>query len=78
MWKGSLVAVKTMLLPAAMSGKERREKMAIMETAISASLSHPNIVQVSPAAGCRAITAAGLVESSSCISRGSLHVQSIT
>jgi hypothetical protein len=46
MWKGSLVAVKTMLLPAAMSGKERREKMAIMETAISASLSHPNIVQV--------------------------------
>jgi hypothetical protein len=35
-----------MLLPAAMSGKERREKMAIMETAISSSLSHPNIVQV--------------------------------
>jgi hypothetical protein len=29
-----------------MSGKEKREKMAIMETAISASLSHPNIVQV--------------------------------
>jgi hypothetical protein len=28
-----------------MSGKERREKMAIMETAISSSLSHPNIVQ---------------------------------
>jgi hypothetical protein len=45
MWKGTLVAVKTMLLPAAMSGKERREKMAIMETAISSSLSHPNIVQ---------------------------------
>jgi hypothetical protein len=35
-----------MVLPAAMSGKERREKMAIMETAISSSLSHPNIVQV--------------------------------
>jgi hypothetical protein len=51
MWKGSLVAVKTMLLPAAMSGKERREKMAIMETAISASLSHPNIVQVGAKAG---------------------------
>ena len=34
-----------MVLPAAMSGKERREKMAIMETAISSSLSHPNIVQ---------------------------------
>lgn len=43
-WKGSPVAVKTMLLPAAMSNKERREKMAIMETAISSSLSHPNIV----------------------------------
>jgi hypothetical protein len=40
-WKGTSVAVKTMLLPAAMSGKERREKMAIMETAISSSLSHP-------------------------------------
>jgi hypothetical protein len=36
-----------MMFPAAMSGKEKREKMAIMETAISASLSHPNIVQVS-------------------------------
>jgi hypothetical protein len=35
-----------MILPAAMSGKERREKMAVMETAISSSLSHPNIVQV--------------------------------
>lgn len=46
-WKGTLVAVKTMMFPAAMSGKEKREKMAIMETAISASLSHPNIVQVS-------------------------------
>ena len=45
-WKGTSVAVKTMVLPAAMSGKERREKMAIMETAISSSLSHPNIVQV--------------------------------
>jgi len=44
-WRGSLVAVKMMLLPAAMSGKECREKMAIMETAISSSLSHPNIVQ---------------------------------
>jgi hypothetical protein len=46
MWKGTLVAVKTTLLPVAMSGKARREKMAIMETAISSSLSHPNIVQV--------------------------------
>eukprot|EP00878_Enallax_costatus_P032464 GHUV01035677.1.p1 GENE.GHUV01035677.1~~GHUV01035677.1.p1 ORF type:complete len:438 (+),score=90.39 GHUV01035677.1:123-1436(+) len=44
-WQGTAVAVKTMLFPAAMSGKEKREKMAIMETAISSSLSHPNIVQ---------------------------------
>lgn len=44
-WQGTVVAVKTMLFPAAMSGKEKREKMAIMETAISSSLSHPNIVQ---------------------------------
>lgn len=28
------------------AGKEKREKMAIMETAISSSLSHPNVVQV--------------------------------
>lgn len=52
-WKGTLVAVKTMMFPAAMSGREKREKMAIMETAISASLSHPNIVQVGFAAAQR-------------------------
>jgi hypothetical protein len=34
-----------MVFPANMSGKEKREKMAIMETAISSSLSHPNVVQ---------------------------------
>jgi hypothetical protein len=45
-WRGTTVAIKVMILPAAMSGKERREKMAVMETAISSSLSHPNIVQV--------------------------------
>ncbi|KAI8471115.1 MAG: kinase-like domain-containing protein [Monoraphidium minutum] len=45
LWRGTVVAVKVMILPAAMSGKERREKMAVMETAISSSLSHPNIVQ---------------------------------
>ncbi|KAI8466064.1 MAG: hypothetical protein J3K34DRAFT_524825 [Monoraphidium minutum] len=44
LWKGTVVAVKTMVLPANMSGQEKREKMAIMETAISSSLSHPNIV----------------------------------
>jgi hypothetical protein len=29
-----------------MSGAEKREKMAIMEAAISSALSHPNIMQV--------------------------------
>ncbi|EFJ42609.1 hypothetical protein VOLCADRAFT_121499 [Volvox carteri f. nagariensis] len=33
------------LLPAHMSGRERHERMAVMEAAISSSLSHPNIVQ---------------------------------
>lgn len=45
-WRGTTVAIKTMVLPANMSGAEKREKMAIMETAISSSLSHPNVVQV--------------------------------
>lgn len=40
-----MVAVKIMVLPSYMSGKEKREKMAVMETAISSSLSHPNVVQ---------------------------------
>jgi hypothetical protein len=41
-----VVAVKTIVLPANMSGAEKREKMAIMEAAISSALSHPNIMQV--------------------------------
>ncbi|KAJ9517261.1 hypothetical protein QJQ45_009127 [Haematococcus lacustris] len=45
LWQGSEVAVKTIMLPATMSGSQKREKMAIMEAAISSSLSHPNIVQ---------------------------------
>ncbi|GLI65582.1 hypothetical protein VaNZ11_009155 [Volvox africanus] len=45
LWRGTDVAVKTMVLPANMSGAEKREKMAIMEAAISSSLAHPNIVQ---------------------------------
>jgi hypothetical protein len=45
-WRGSMVAVKTMVLPPRMSGAEKRERMAVMEAAISSSLSHPNIVQV--------------------------------
>jgi hypothetical protein len=44
-WRRTQVAVKAMVFPANMSGKEKREKMAIMETAISSSLSHPNVVQ---------------------------------
>lgn len=45
LWRGSLVAVKTMVLPAKMSGQEKRERMAIMEAAISSAIQHPNIVQ---------------------------------
>jgi len=45
LWQGTEVALKTALLPSGMSGAERREKMAIMEAAISSTLSHPNIVQ---------------------------------
>ncbi len=48
LWRGITVAVKTMMLPVHMSGAEKREKMAVMEAAISSSLSHPNIVQASP------------------------------
>lgn len=46
LWKGTVVAVKTIVLPSVMSGQEKREKMAIMEAAISSALSHPNIMQV--------------------------------
>jgi len=45
LWRGTVVAVKTMVLPANMTGQEKREKMAVMEAAISSSLSHPNVVQ---------------------------------
>jgi hypothetical protein len=44
-WRGSVVAIKTMILPAKMSGAAKRERMAIMEAAISSSMNHPNIVQ---------------------------------
>lgn len=43
---GTLVAIKTMVIPAAMSRSEH-EQMVVMEAAISTSLAHPNIVQVS-------------------------------
>ncbi|GAX78545.1 hypothetical protein CEUSTIGMA_g5985.t1 [Chlamydomonas eustigma] len=44
LWRGSEVAVKTLILPSNMPGSEKREKMAVMEAAISSSLVHPNIV----------------------------------
>ncbi|KAG2491275.1 hypothetical protein HYH03_010282 [Edaphochlamys debaryana] len=44
LWRGTEVAIKTIVLPAKMSGKEKREKMAVMEAAISSTLAHPNIV----------------------------------
>ncbi|PNH07789.1 hypothetical protein TSOC_005724 [Tetrabaena socialis] len=44
LWRGTVVAVKTMILPANMTGQVKREKMAVMEAAISSSLVHPNIV----------------------------------
>ncbi|KAI8468844.1 MAG: hypothetical protein J3K34DRAFT_515195 [Monoraphidium minutum] len=46
LWRGTIVAVKTMILPAKMSGAEKRERMAIMEAAISSAMNHPNIVQM--------------------------------
>ncbi|KAI8468110.1 MAG: kinase-like domain-containing protein [Monoraphidium minutum] len=45
LWRGSVVAIKTMILPAKMSGQEKRERMAIMEAAISSAIQHPNVVQ---------------------------------
>ncbi|PNW80365.1 hypothetical protein CHLRE_07g314500v5 [Chlamydomonas reinhardtii] len=45
LWRGTEVAVKTMVLPANMSGAEKREKMAVMEAAISSAMHHPCIVQ---------------------------------
>ncbi|PNH06725.1 Mitogen-activated protein kinase kinase kinase 11 [Tetrabaena socialis] len=44
-WRGTEVAVKTMVLPANMSGAEKREKMLLMEIATGAALTHPHVVQ---------------------------------
>lgn len=44
-WRGTVVAVKRMVLPSAMSNSERAQKMAVMEIAISSSLQHPHLVQ---------------------------------
>ncbi|KAF5831357.1 kinase-like domain-containing protein [Dunaliella salina] len=45
LWRQTIVAIKIILLPANMSGAEKREKMVVWEAAISSSLNHPNIVQ---------------------------------
>jgi len=44
-WRGTDVAVKIIMLPGNMSGREKREKMVVWEAAISSSLIHPNICQ---------------------------------
>jgi serine/threonine protein kinase len=45
-WRGALVAVKTTVFPASeLSGPQRRRRMAVVETLISSSLAHPNVVQ---------------------------------
>lgn len=38
--------LQILILPARMSGAEKRERMALMEAAISTAMNHPNIVQV--------------------------------
>jgi len=45
-WCGSVVAVKRLVLPMAMSNSERMEQMAVMEVAISNQMCHPHIVQL--------------------------------
>eukprot|EP00200_Dunaliella_tertiolecta_P017894 CAMPEP_0202422936 /NCGR_PEP_ID=MMETSP1128-20130828/51118_1 /ASSEMBLY_ACC=CAM_ASM_000463 /TAXON_ID=3047 /ORGANISM="Dunaliella tertiolecta, Strain CCMP1320" /LENGTH=687 /DNA_ID=CAMNT_0049031019 /DNA_START=129 /DNA_END=2189 /DNA_ORIENTATION=- len=44
-WRGTDVAVKIIMLPGNMSGREKREKMVVWEAAISSSLIHPNVCQ---------------------------------
>jgi len=44
-WRGTDVAVKIIMLPGNMSGREKREKMIVWEAAISSSLVHPNVCQ---------------------------------
>ncbi len=45
-WNGREVAIKSMVLPIKLDGAAKRERMALLEAAISTSLFHPNIVQV--------------------------------
>ena len=45
-WHGSVVAVKALVLPASPApAHAKQQRMAVMESVISSSLSHPNIVQ---------------------------------
>eukprot|EP00198_Chlamydomonas_reinhardtii_P011654 XP_001700991.1 predicted protein [Chlamydomonas reinhardtii] len=81
LWRGTEVAIKTIILPTNMSGKEKRERMAVMEAAISSSLAHPNVVatytyQIKPlkASACRGGIVLGLlgrVDSSGCSAKPS-------
>jgi serine/threonine protein kinase len=62
LWRRRCVAVKVLQLPATAGGSDvtpwagvarvssHREKMAVMETVVSTTMSHPNIVQVRAAA----------------------------
>ena len=64
LWRGSVVAVKTLVLPGSMSRAQKRGQMAIMEAAISSSLSHPNVVQVSGSVLCVCVAVCVAVEGS--------------
>ena len=44
-WRDITVAVKSMILPVKMAGTEKKERMALMEAAISSSLVHKNIIR---------------------------------
>jgi serine/threonine protein kinase len=45
LWNHQEVAIKSVILPSSMNSKEKHQRTAIMEVAISSSLSHPNILQ---------------------------------
>lgn len=72
LWQGTEVAIKTIVLPANMSGSEKREKMGVMEAAISSSLSHPNIVQTFT------YTIKPMRDNASSAASGSLHVDELS
>ncbi|KAG1661448.1 hypothetical protein FOA52_006811 [Chlamydomonas sp. UWO 241] len=45
LWHGTIVAVKCMTMPSAMSRSKHAERMTIVEAAISSAMSHPHLVQ---------------------------------